>query len=224
MERIPEPELMESEAQAIAYAQADFEQAHSGIVSHFKRVFPDAEIDGSLLDLGCGPGDIAFRFARMFPDSYVVGVDGSRAMLDLAEKRATAESLNDRVSFVRGSIPDVQIPSNDYQAIVSNSLLHHLHDPMVLWETLKKHSRAGTRVFIADLMRPGTVTIARELRDKYSEGEPEVLKRDFYNSLRAAFEVVEVKKQLEIAGLSTLEVEPISDRHLLIWGNFSGTH
>ena len=40
MKRIPESELMNDSAQVLAYADANFEEAHTTIVNHFDRVFP----------------------------------------------------------------------------------------------------------------------------------------------------------------------------------------
>ncbi|HET9234400.1 MAG TPA: SAM-dependent methyltransferase, partial [Candidatus Eisenbacteria bacterium] len=57
MERIPEPELMTEDEQARAYAQADFEEAHSRFIALFRETFPEVS-EGTALDLGCGPGDI----------------------------------------------------------------------------------------------------------------------------------------------------------------------
>jgi hypothetical protein len=49
-----------------------------------------------------------------------------------------------------------------------------------------------------------------------------VLRRDFEASLYAAFTCDEVRAQLDRAGLSALRVEPIGDRHLVVWGHLSG--
>ena len=54
--------------------------------------------------------------------------------------------------------------------------------------------------------------------DTYAAGEPEILRRDFFHSLCAAFEPREVEMQLEAAGLSGLAVAVISDRHLVVQG------
>jgi hypothetical protein len=54
---------------------------------------------------------------------------------------------------------------------------------------------------------------------RYSSGdEPEVLKKDFYNSLLAAFEPKEIQDQLEETGLGHLSIRQISDRHITISG------
>jgi len=210
---------MDDQTQAEAYAGADFEEAHTRIVQAFDINFPEVELEGNILDLGCGPGDIAFRFAARFPNSSVIGVDGSGAMISLAnERRADETQLRDRVTFIEGFIPGAPIPPGPYSAIVSNSLLHHLHHPELLWQTVSQYASPGTKIFIADLYRPMSEEDARLITDEYSADEPAILRRDFYNSLLAAFEPKEIRQQLAEAGLTELEVKEISDRHVLIFG------
>ena len=68
-----------------------------------------------------------------------------------------------------------------------------------------------------DLLRPETIEEAKKLKELYVSNEPEVLRKDFYNSLLAAFEIEEVKEQLREVSLNHLEVEQISDRHLIVF-------
>lgn len=221
MQRIVEPELMDDREQAEAYAAADFEQAHQLIISAFDLHFPEVDIHGHILDLGCGPGDISFRFAKHFPDSSVIGIDGSDEMIRLANKRKEQEkNINDRLTFINGIIPDASIPQMHYSAIVSNSLLHHLHHPEVLWQTVKQYASRNTKVLITDLFRPRSRVQARQFVDEYTANEPEILQRDFYNSLLAAFTLKEIEQQLSHAGLTEFKITTISDRHVLIFGEF----
>ena len=60
MQRITEPELMDEAEQARAYAMADFAEPNERFVGYFETEFPDLKT-GSVLDLGCGPGDIVLR-------------------------------------------------------------------------------------------------------------------------------------------------------------------
>ncbi len=219
MHRVTEPELMDDPSQARAYAAADFAAAHGRIVEAFGEYFPGVEVAGNVLDLGCGPGDIGFRFAARYPGCTVTGVDGSAAMIELARQRLARETaLGDRVRFIEGRIPGVPLPAGPYAAIISNSLLHHLHRPAALWETIAAYASAGTRIYVVDLFRPETSDVARRLIDRYAAGEPDILRRDFYHSLCAAFEPREVETQLESAGLPELTVAVISDRHLVVHG------
>jgi SAM-dependent methyltransferase len=211
---------MDGPLQAEAYAAANFAETHGRIVEGFAEYFPRVAVAGEVLDLGCGPGDISFRFAARFPECTVTGVDGSTAMIELARQRQAREGLlGERVRFIEGRIPGASLPAATYAAIISNSLLHHLHRPAVLWETIAACASVGTRIYVVDLFRPETAAAALRLVDAYAAGEPEILRRDFFHSLCAAFEPREVEMQLEAAGLSELAVSVISDRHLVVQGS-----
>ena len=219
MERIVEKELMDDPKHAIAYANADFEKINNRVIEIFDIEFPDIEIKGTILDLGCGPGDITFRFAKRFPDSTVIGIDGAAIMIELANQQKCRETeFLGNIKFIEAEIPVAPIPGIPYDLIVSNSLYHHLHDPEVLWKTILDYGSSGTKIFIVDLFRPDSKERADWLVNEYSGNEPEILKKDFYNSLCASFEPAEVEQQLSNIGLSGLSVKIVSDRHLIIYG------
>ena len=219
MKRIPEQELMLDSSQAQAYASADFGQPHSMFIELFRGTIGSVVERDHVLDLGCGPGDITFRFACAWPQCHVHGVDGSDAMLLHAQQTLAADSsLQGRVCFLRGMLPDLLLPCTRYDIIISNSLLHHLPDPAVLWQTVKAFAAPEALIFIMDLKRPASIAEAGQLRDTYAQGEPEVLRQDFYNSLLAAFEPGEIQGQLRDAGLAGLNVQAVSDRHVVISG------
>ena len=218
MERQPEPELMDEQEQALAYAQADFADPHENFIELFKQSFPDQTIDGDVLDLGCGPADVTIRFVKHFPHAQVLAVDGAEAMLSLGQKAIDAADLTQQITLQKAYLPADSLAEKSYQAIISNSLLHHLQDPQVLWQTIKQYAKSGTRIFVMDLMRPRSESAAKELVEEYSGNEPEILKRDFYQSLLAAYTVGEVEEQLEREALLEFSVKPVSDRHLIVTG------
>jgi len=220
MQRIPEPELMEDVDQAVAYANADFEEPHNQFIGEFKKRFPDLNVDGPVLDLGCGPADITIRFAKAFPGCQIDGIDGSEAMLAEGKKAVAAAGMEKRIHLYNQRLPMTDFPRQSYPVIISNSLLHHLHDSAVLWRTISSAGAENSVVFIMDLMRPESEAAARDLVEQYAAGEPEVLRRDFYLSLCAAFRPGEIRDQLKAANMSGLQVEIVSDRHLVISGKY----
>lgn len=220
MKRIVEAELMEEAIQVKAYSEADFEQGHSKIIHLLDEVFGGIDISGDILDLGCGPGDVTFRIADRFPKAKITAVDGSKAMLNFAEKRKTTKTgTSERVNFVQAMIPGSNIPKQEYDLILSTSFLHHLHHPDALWQTIKEHSTPGTKIFIADLIRPENRNTASSIVNEFAKNEPEVLKKDFYNSLLAAFTPDEVKDQLDKANLNQLSIHV--DRYIIVSGEIS---
>lgn len=208
---------MDEGDQAAAYAAADFEEPNSRFVALFADSIGTPA--GPVLDLGCGPGDIVLRLARRYPGVEIHGLDGAEAMLAHARWALEREpELASRVRFIRGLLPDGPLPRTDYAAVISNSLLHHLHRPADLWTTVRRAAVPGGRVLLMDLFRPGSREDAEAIVAAYGAGEPEVLRRDFFNSLLAAFTPDEVREQLRAAGLHDLEVDTVSDRHLLVHG------
>ncbi len=218
MDRIPEPELMLDTDQARAYASADFEEPHSRFIAILQEKLPDLPNGGRALELGCGSGDISLRFARAFPAWSVDAVDGSPAMLDHARRTAVESRLDSRVRFSKRVLPRDSLPEKDYDFVFSNSLLHHLADPMTLWSSVRVCTHSTSALFIMDLLRPDSCAEARGLVERYAQGEPDILRTDFYNSLLAAYRPSEVRGMLERSELSHLEFEIVSDRHWIVWG------
>lgn len=216
MQRIPEPELMSDEDQAIAYANADFEEPHNHFISLLKDSIADLLPESGLaMDLGCGAADISIRFAKVFQHYQIDALDGSAAMLAEGEKALNASNLSRRITLIQDYLQETTLASKEYDVIFSNSLLHHLHDPMLLWNCIK-NAKGNPKVFIMDLMRPDSKEKVDWMVKEYAAGEPEVLQRDFYNSLKAAFTPDEVKQQLNDAGLDNFKVSVVSDRHLTV--------
>ncbi len=216
--RIPEPELMDDLEQARAYSEANFAAPHDRCVELFRASWPVGPISGRVLDLGCGPADITVRLALACPELTIHGVDGSPAMLHYGQRRVDAAGLSHRIQLCQAFLPEDPPPGTGYDVVVSSSLLHHLHDPGVLWRYLARYARPGARVFVFDLRRPSSREEARALVRTYAGDEPEILQRDFYNSLCAAFTPAEVEAQLAQVGLRGLTVEEVSDRHLTVRG------
>jgi len=218
MLRIPEPELMNEAAQAQAYAQADFSEPHDRFVSLFIDKFPRLDVSGLVLDLGCGPADISRRFAVAYRQCHVHGIDGAANMLQLGRDMNVDAGLEQRIELFEHCLPCERLPQDHYDVVISNSLLHHLHDPQVLWRSLQQFAAPGAAVFIMDLMRPESILQAQTMVDTYAEHEPAILRQDFFASLCAAFTPEEIRQQLQSVNLDSFHIEAVSDRHLIVYG------
>jgi cyclopropane fatty-acyl-phospholipid synthase-like methyltransferase len=218
MKRQPEPELMDSEAQTRAYAEADFDESNSLFTRKFQEYFQEQPAQGALADLGCGPGDISIRMAHQYPGWTVTGLDAGVNMLKLAKQRLLAEGLAERLSFRHSYLPDSSLEHASFDAVISNSLLHHLPQAETLWQSINQLARPGAAIQVMDLMRPESEAEAERLVEKYTPGAPAILTEDFYNSLLAAYTPQEVSDQLLAAGLDRLKIEIASDRHWIVHG------
>jgi len=216
MKRTLEPELMEDVAQARAYAQADFSEENQGFVDRFRDYFPDWH-SGHVVDLGCGPGDIPIRFLRAYPEARVTAVDASRPMLDLAAEAVGAAGLGNQITL-RCERFQTLVLLEQADVLLSNSLLHHIPNPLQFWFRLKQLAKPGACILVTDLLRPDSPEAAQALVEQYAAKEDPLLKRDFYHSLLAAFTEDEVAAQLAEMNLSRLLIDVPDDRHWVVGG------
>jgi ubiquinone/menaquinone biosynthesis C-methylase UbiE len=215
MDRILEPEIMDGEAEAAAYARADFSDSNQAYVADVVHSFPTHLV--RVVDLGCGPGDIAMRLNRLAATTRITAVDGSAAMLAIARQALRAAGLEANVSFLEARLPGVALPAGGFDLVLSKDMLHHLPDPQVLWSEVRRLGRPGAAVCVMDLCRPATPAAAHEIVERVSAAEHPLLKTDFYNSLCAAFTADEVRAQLSVAKLP-LTVSELTERHLCVKG------
>jgi ubiquinone/menaquinone biosynthesis C-methylase UbiE len=206
---------MDDEQQSIAYAEADFSASNQLFVDSFVLDFPAHVRD--VLDIGCGPADVVIRLAKAAPGVTITALDGSGPMLALARTAVRAAEVDRRVTLLHARIPGPPPSSHSFDAVLSKDVLHHLPDPSVLWNEVKRLGRRGAAVHVMDLVRPESEAAAQAMVREGAGNEPPVLQRDFYNSLLAAFTLDEVRDQLRAAGLE-LRVALAGVRHMLITG------
>lgn len=223
LDRVTEPELMDEEEQARAYDQADFEEPNARYVRLVEeRLLRDVPHGGLALDLGCGPAEIPLRLLALREDLRIRAIDGSSAMLECARERREAvdSALGERLELVEMLLPaEPAAQSERADAVISNSLLHHLHNPAHVWQSIRALAKPGAPFLLADLRRPSSHNEVDQLVASYAAGEPDVLRHDFRASLYAAFTPDEVREQLREEGFDDATVEVISDRHLLVVGH-----
>ncbi len=216
MDRVLERELMDDPAQVLAYAAADFAQENQGFVDRFCEYFPDFT-GGHVFDLGCGPGDISIRFSRAVPGCQITGIDASAPMVKVAEETVRQAGLSERISFQCERFQDLA-GASVADAIISNSLLHHVPNPLQFWHKVRRAVKPGSPVLVMDLLRPDSPLAAQAIVDRYAAGAPAILRKDFYNSLLAAFTEDEVGTQLAQMNLTRLLIEVVDDRHWVVGG------
>ena len=217
MQRRPEPEFMDDQAEAAAYAEADFADVNQAFADRLLALAgPMARARAA--DLGTGPGDIPVRVARARPGWHVTAVDAAPAMLDYARRAVGAHGLADRIALVCADAKDTRLPAAHFDVVFSNSILHHVTDTAALWAELRRIARPGALAFFRDLARPADESAARRIVRTYAGEGSELMQQEYYRSLLSSYTVEEVRRQLAAAGLGGLVVEMSSDRHLDAFG------
>jgi ubiquinone/menaquinone biosynthesis C-methylase UbiE len=217
MPRQPEPELMDLPEEALAYAEADFHDVNQAFVDRLVQLAgPSAE--AKAVDLGCGPAEIPILAARARPLWHITAVDASEAMLALAREAVQKAGLSNRVTLHLADAKATGLGDAAFDIVFSNSILHHVEQPVAFWAELRRIAAPGAMVLLRDLARPRTPKAARDLVAHYAGSESRLLRDEFYRSLLSAYTPGEVREQLAATGLGQLTVEMVTDRHLDVYG------
>jgi ubiquinone/menaquinone biosynthesis C-methylase UbiE len=213
MERILEPEYMDTEEEAQSYEAMDHAEANESVTSRFLELGGG---DGLTLDIGTGPGDIPILLAERKPAGRYVAVDAAAEMLKLAKAKVSDSGLTARIVLHQVDAKQLPYPTHSFDAVFSNTILHHIPTPIDLLREAWRVLRPGGVLLIRDLYRPPTEADAWALVDKHAAGATETQRRLLFDSLHAALTLAEAEELVAAAEMTGATVEMTSDRHYTI--------
>lgn len=211
LQRILEPEVMDSERDALAYDSMDFTEVNTDFA---QRAFALAPPAGRVLDVGTGTARIPILFLRQgSKELRVTGVDLGAHMLAVGRKNIRLAHLSDRIKLCIADGKDLPFFPGDFDMVMSNSLAHHLPEPAALFMEVARVVRPEGAVLLRDLLRPDSVGELNRLVDKYAADADEDQRKLYRDSLYASLTLREVEDIVRSAGLKGLHVFQPSDRH-----------
>jgi ubiquinone/menaquinone biosynthesis C-methylase UbiE len=210
--RILEPEAMDTPEEARDYDAMDHATVNARFVADFVAAHGGCR-GGLILDVGTGPARIAIALCQADPSARVLATDLAGTMLELARRNVAGSGLEARIQCVRGSARALPCPSGRFEAVISNSLVHHIPDPVPALAEMARLVAPGGTLFVRDLVRPGTRQEVDALVSAYAGDEPLAAQGLFRASLHAALTVTEVKDIARALGLPPEDVAMTSDRH-----------
>lgn len=212
MKRVLEKEVMDDEENVVAYSTTEF-NSNKVFVDLFVKEFHYVK---NILDLRCGPADIPIKLVKVLPSVKITALDASKLMLEFAKKNIKENKVEDKIKVIQKNLNDLNL-KGDFDCIISKDVLHHLPDPFSFWKKIKGFVGRECVIFVFDLIRPETEEEVKRIIDEVDYKEKGALVKDYYNSLKAAFTLDEIKNQLKTVGLK-LEVIKISDIQFIIKG------
>lgn len=210
--RILEPELMDTEDEALEYHAMDFSEpdgrfARDALALLGSRKAPE------LIDFGTGTAKIPVMICRARPDARVLAIDPAAEMLKVAAQHVADAGLAGSITLARTDGRATKLAASRFDAVLSNSTVHHLHQPLTLFREMKRLLKPGGAVLIRDLCRPRSMDEAWAIVKRVAAGDSLRQQQLFFDSLCAALTVDEVRKLLADVGWGELKVVMSSDRH-----------
>jgi SAM-dependent methyltransferase len=95
-----------------------------------------------VLDVACGPGNFSRDFAAVAGDGFVVGIDASASMLEVAVR----DTESDNVAYVRGDACALPFRDVGFDAVCCFAALYLIEEPMRALEEIVRVLAPGGRV------------------------------------------------------------------------------
>lgn len=205
---------MGSTEEAREYAAMDHTEANESFVQALLQHGCDR---GDLLDIGTGPGDIPLLLVQKTKDAEVTAIDLSDEMLKIARLKVAHAGHSLRIRLMHADAKGLPFADRHFDGVFSNTILHHVSDPVAYFRDARRVLRDGGALVIRDLVRPANEAQVDALVDRYAALASAYARDLFRASLIAAYTIDEVREFMTQSGLADASVEMTSDRHMTIW-------
>jgi SAM-dependent methyltransferase len=235
--RVLEPEVMDTLAEAVDYDSMDhsavnqsfseeFLAAMRGIAEFGPRLNPATPFAQdtsnpqstplSVLDVGTGTARIPIALCRLTDRLRITAIDLSAQMLQLGQRNVISHGFERQIRLEQVDAKKLPYPDDTFDALISNSIVHHIPQPIDVVREMLRVLRPGGLFFIRDLVRPPDAEEIATILAKHAGGSNEHQRQLFEQSLHASLTLDDVRDLLRELGLPSAAVTRSSDRHWTI--------
>jgi SAM-dependent methyltransferase len=213
IERILEPEVMDTWLEATAYDEMDFLAVNTAFATEAIELDPNAV---KILDAGTGTARIPILMCQQRSQYLFTAVDLAQSMLIIGQRNIESAQLTQRIRLERVDTKRMPYPDLEYDMVISNSLVHHLPEPLSFFQEVKRLVKPGGVILIRDLIRPETNEQIDDLVSQL-DGDYDSHQQDlFRDSLKAALTISEVQILLDRVNIPDVTVDRSSNLHWTI--------
>ena len=210
LERVLEPEVMDSAEEAHDYDSMDHSHVNHLFVSDFLQFYA-APIH--VLDVGAGTAQIPIELCRRHPSVRVVAIDMAQHMLDVGRRNLDNAGLTERIELRLSDAKKMPFADGSFDAVMSNSIIHHFPSPFAVFAEMARVVKPGGVLFVRDLLRPVDADALAGFVKTYAGDANAHQQKMFAESLHAALTLEEVRAMVKNVGFDPATVRQTSDRH-----------
>lgn len=217
LKRVLEPEVMDTPDEANDYNKMDHSQVNRQFVDDFLLTIQDvmrtADEHLRVFDAGTGTALIPIELMqRGFPGT-VIASDLAEQMLIVARQNVAAKQLESSIELVLRDCKKLTDADETYDAVMSNSIIHHIPEPKHALAELWRILKPGGVLFVRDLLRPQDQKTLGHLVQTYAGQSNAHQQQMFRESLHAALSIEEVRQFIVPLAMPLETVRATSDRH-----------
>jgi len=210
LERVLEPEVMDSAEEARDYDSMDHSHVNQLFVSDLLKVGADF---ATVLDVGAGTAQIPIELCRRHATVRVVAIDMAQHMLDVGRGNLERAGLFGRIELQLCDAKKVPFADRSFDAVMSNSIVHHIPAPFAVFAEMARVVKPGGVLFVRDLLRPVDDAALAGFVKAYAGDANAHQRKMFADSLHAALTLEEVRSMVTCLGFDPATVQQTSDRH-----------
>ncbi len=202
---------MDDAQEVIEYGNMDHSAVNDAFVSD---LMTGGSVGPKVVDLGCGNAAIPVLLCQRDATVEVLGIDSSVAMLEAAKLEIELGSVLGRIFLEQSDCKT--LPGFDTEfadTVMSNTVLHHIEDPLPFLGKAVEILARGGRLFVRDLLRPESESELESLVDRHAANNSDTGKQLLRQSLHAAFTLDEMTSLLAQLEIPPTAIAQTSDRH-----------
>jgi ubiquinone/menaquinone biosynthesis C-methylase UbiE len=210
IDRILEPEVMDNDIEAYEYDQMDFTEVNTDFALLASKL---GKKEAKVLDIGTGTARIPLILSNLRPQWHITAVDLAESMLKLASQNIEKASKSQQITLTLVDGKKMPYDDHSFDVVMSNSLVHHIPNPLDLFKEIDRVVKANGSILIRDLLRPESENDIEEIVKQANLDYNPRQKQLFKDSLHAALTLTEIKKIVSEIGWHHAQVYQSSSRH-----------
>lgn len=125
--------------------------------------------DGSILDIGTGPGWLLEKLYKASSKLQITGLDISPSMVEKARKNMQDLKLSDVIDIKEGGSNNLPFADDSFDAIVSTGSIHHWKDPTVGLDEIYRVLKKGGHALIYDLVSDTPESVMEKAKQEFGK-------------------------------------------------------
>jgi ubiquinone/menaquinone biosynthesis C-methylase UbiE len=215
--RILEPEVMDTIAEAEDYNAMDHSHVNRAFVDDFLAALQPLPVPTNrpwrIFDAGTGTALIPIELVQRGIPAEITASDLAEQMLIVARRNIARAGFDGSIRLIRSDCKSLADGDATFDAVISNSIVHHIPEPVTVLRECWRILRPGGLLFFRDLLRPRDDRELDGLVQTYAGTANDHGRQMFRDSLHAALTVEEVAALANVVGMANPLLRATSDRH-----------